>query len=156
CRRPASRTGGACHSSTGSNGTRTPVTPLCPSKSGASKRALRILENALRHEDDVSGLEPEVLLAAGTDVRHRDADLRLLALDLAGHGDVVLAGDLGEATGHGDGLDDRHVLLVGERARLLDLAEDEDLLAVVLTQKDGDLGMLEVLLPETVGQRVCR
>src|SRR5690242_15582040 len=90
------------------------------------------LEEAFRHVDDVARPEREVLLRAVADVLHRDADFELLALRLPCHLGAVGRGQLGEASGHRHGLDDGHALLVGERARLLHLDEDEDLLRVVL------------------------
>src|SRR5215471_1725362 len=117
---------------------------------------LPALEEALRHEDDVARLEGEVLLPSHADVLHRDADLLLLTLDDPRHLRAVLRCHLGETAGERDRLDDGHLLLVGERSRLLHLTEDEDLLRVVLADEHRNLWPPQIPVGQALGERVRR
>src|SRR5262249_12145858 len=86
------------------------------------------LKETFGHKDNVSGLEEEVAFASYSDVLDRDSQLRLLSVDDASDVGAVARRLPGEAACQCNGLDDRHVPLIRERPRFLDLTKNEYLL----------------------------
>ena len=80
--------------------------------------------------------------------------ISILPRDLATQVHRVLGSDAGESAGVRDGVDDRHVRVVADLARLRDLAENGDLLAVPILDRDDDLRILEILVLELVDEQL--
>jgi hypothetical protein len=124
---------------------------------GVLRRAVAVLEQGFVDGDDVTGSDHDdgVSGSAGHFLGVVLEDLFLAILDPL-DGDVAGVCDFGVSTGHADGLQEgdlrQSLHIVG--AGLLDLSKDGEEFLGILTDRDADLGMDEVSVPEAGGDHI--